>query len=314
LPWAYKLVHPTRPTEMCIPRFRASSALPTDCAIELNKPVYLKAHMQTPGFLRAFSGHPHSEYTASTVELGEPPATHTIVESARNVIGDSHRFKEQIPEGALLILRHIQDELCSGDVAASSYLLRWIAYGYARREKTHVLVVLLGTQGADKSAIFGHHAYRQGLIPKLYGNDFREVSGISPLIGRAAARHCGTFVTVNAGKKRRAGSTTLSDLCTSDSRRFVALRRAGIIRDHRNFVSIPNETIYQGDGKCAVIRASDRYTWLAVDNGKISADVRCAYIAALWAAVDDELSVQWIARFLRDVKFDGWHPRMIGTF
>jgi hypothetical protein len=93
------------------------------------------------------------------------------------------------------------------------------------------------------------------------------------------------------------------------------------VKDYRNFVALINPeskdafTIEQGDRRFAMIEGGDKYSKKALDENKISAHERKAYFVELWKAVEDDASVQWLARYLvYDVYLGGgWTPEDIPT-
>jgi hypothetical protein len=90
------------------------------------------------------------------------------------------------------------------------------------------------------------------------------------------------------------------------------------LKDYRNFVALINPdrrdafSIQKGDRRLAMIEASDQYSKLAVEEGRTTAEERKEYFAALWGAVEDEASLEWLARYLvYDVHLDDWNPEDI---
>jgi hypothetical protein len=232
---------------------------------------------------------------------------------------------EPVPKGAAFILNHIQDTVCGGDFESCMYLLRSLAYMYRFRTKTGVLIIILGEQGIGKSIIFGKCQDKIGLIPRLYGSHWKEVGGIGELFQTFADRQeleC-MFVTIEEANDMgcvKSMGPRLKQLLTSGTKSHQLKHQTADshVKDYRNFVALINPDrknafkIESGDRRFAMIEASDKYSKLALDEGRIGVDERKQYFAELWRSVEDETSVQWLVRYLAfDVDLNGWTPEDI---
>jgi hypothetical protein len=234
-----------------------------------------------------------------------------------------------IPKGATFILRHIEEIVCGGDLGACTYLLRSLAYMYRYRTKTGVLIIILGEQGIGKSTIFGKCQEKIGLIPRLYGSHWKEVGGIGELFQTFSDRQelqC-MFVTIEeandmgcANSSMKSMAPRLKQLLTSGTKSHQLKHQTADshVKDYRNFVALINPDrknafkIESGDRRFAMIEASDKYSKLAVDEGRIGVEERKQYFAELWRSVEDEESVEWLVRYLAlDVDLNGWTPEDI---
>jgi hypothetical protein len=289
-----------------------------------------------PDYVNLFCGLPYDKYLecGSTLEINnnvsqlvEPIAPGTAAYIALNRQGVA--FKEPVPKGAAFILKHIQETVCGGDLDACMYLIRSLSYMYRFRTKTGVLIIILGEQGIGKSTIFGKCQDKIGLIPRLYSKHWKEVGGIGELFQTFADKQeleC-MFVTIEEANDMGCVSSAmksmgprLKQLLTSGTKSHQLKHQTADshVKDYRNFVALINPDrknafkIESGDRRFAMIEASDRYSKLALDEGRISAGERKEYFAELWRSVEDEDSVQWLVRYLSfDVDLNGWTPEDI---
>jgi hypothetical protein len=239
------------------------------------------------------------------------------------------QFKGRVPKGAAVILRHIEQEVCGGDLEASLYLLRSIAYGLRYRKKSGVMMIIVGEKGTGKSTIFGTSRDKVGLIPRLYGKHWKEMGSLCELMEPFSDKQeleC-MMVTLEevsdfggSANARRFKTVELLRMLTSGTKGHTIKHQTknSCVKDYRNFVALINPEnkdafdIQQGDRRLAMIQGSDAYSKRAQDENKITADTRKRYFAKLWQAIEDEACVQWIARyFVHDVCLDDWAPEDI---
>ena len=110
---------------------------------------------------------------------------------------------KKMPSGAVFILRHIEQQLCNGNVPSCLFLLRWLAFAYRYRKKSGVLVIIVGEMGCGKSSIFSSSP-QMGLIARLWGKHFKEVGSVSALLAHFSDKQEfeNMFVTIEEGDNK----------------------------------------------------------------------------------------------------------------
>jgi hypothetical protein len=295
-----------------------------------------------PDHLNTYSGLPYDDCLClgSVVapddggepEVGEGVGPQAVIDPSQAAFialqNPTARF-EEVSVGAALILRHIEEEICGGDVPACLYLLRSIAYGLRYRQKSGVMPIIVGEKGTGKTTIFGTSRDKIGLLPRLYGKHWKEAGSINELMAPFSDKQeleC-MMVTLEevsdfggSTKAQRARMVEFLRMLTSGTKGHTLKHQTkdSCVKDYRNFVALINPenrdafVIQQGDRRFAMIEGSDAYSKRAQDEGRIAADVRKAYFANLWRAIEDEACMRWIARyFVHDVRLDGWTPEDI---
>jgi hypothetical protein len=281
-------------------------------------------------YINLFSGLPFDDCLGlgSTLESrsgGSAPCAFATSEAAYIVLQlPDAKFQPSIPLGAALILRHIEQELCGGDVESCAYLLRWLAFGYKYRKKIGVMPIMLGEKGIGKSLIFAGANGSLGLLPRLYGKHWKSVASVSDLMGTFADMQeiHSMFVTIDeaadvqpgAASARQVGAKLRSILTSSTKdHQLKHQTKDSSMPDYRNFVACVNPdrsdafNIEIGDRRLAMFEGRDKYSKLAWDEGRITGEERTQYFGALMEAIDDKASLQWLARYLVfDVDLSHW--------
>ena len=85
-------------------------------------------------------------------------------------------------EGLDLIFWHMRFVLCNGEAQAFAYLVQWFAFVLQKRRKPTVLVMLYSAPGVGKSAIVGENPSGPGILPRVYGRYYQQVSDIDHLL------------------------------------------------------------------------------------------------------------------------------------
>lgn len=77
-----------------------------------------------------------------------------------------------------LILKHIKDGLCAGDVKAYTYFIQWLAHIFQKpAQKPTVAILMKSAEGTGKGTLFE-------LLKEMLGANHRQVNGIYQLTGR----------------------------------------------------------------------------------------------------------------------------------
>ena len=188
-----------------------------------------------------------------------------------------------------LILRHQREVLFKGREELYEFFLDWQADLVRGNPKSGIAIVIIGDQGAGKSAIANF------LVDKIIGCDgkyqmARKIDGVdirTQLLGQFNNDE-GMLLTVleetpsSGGGRNRTGDENKMKALITENYRSTEKKRmdAEMIRDYQRFIFISNNDdcvrIPLGDRRYFVVRAADTY----VGNSD--------YFDALWGQLEDE--------------------------
>ena len=87
-------------------------------------------------------------------------------------------------QGVRLIEAHISDILADGDPETYEYLRHWHAWAIQKREKSGVVVVLVGPPGAGKSTLYFKSTHNNPVFKEIFGNAYMGSNGLTQLVAR----------------------------------------------------------------------------------------------------------------------------------
>jgi uncharacterized Ntn-hydrolase superfamily protein len=162
------------------------------------------------------------------------------------------------------------------------------------------------------------------LIPLLFGKHWKEVGSFAELKAQFADKQEKECMMITMEEVADAGKGGLWDefkrMVTGGTKAHMLKHQTkdSCMKDFRNWVALVNLenkdkfTVAPGDRRVTMIEGSDAYSKRAQDEKRITEAQRKLYFEELWRAIEDESTVQWIARYLvHDVCLEDWAPEDI---
>ena len=208
-------------------------------------------------------------------------------------------------EGLRFILWHLQYILCGGDPGAYQYAMQWFAYVIQKRQKPATILVLYGPQGVGKSAFVSINESGDGILPRIYGGIsgyFQTCSNIEHVLKDFNADNLNKLFCcleeATPYKKGHRNNDQLGALITNQTMRVESKGLDPInVNDYRAFCCCTNNRdafkIAEGDRRHVMLEADDRYSQMAVKEGRCTQAVRMDYCTKLSENINDDVAYQF---------------------
>ena len=208
-------------------------------------------------------------------------------------------------EGLRFILWHLQFILCGGDPKAFEYALQWFAYVIQKRQKPATILVLYGSQGVGKSALVSINESGVGILPRIYGGIhgyFQTCSNIDHVLKDFNADNMNKLFCcleeATPYKKGHRNNDQLGALITNETMRVEMKGIDAIhVNDYRAFCCCTNNRdafkIAEGDRRHVMLEADDRFSQLAVKEGRCTTETRMEYCAKLSRIINEDIAYEF---------------------
>ena len=208
-------------------------------------------------------------------------------------------------EGLRFILWHLQFILCGGDPGAYEYAMQWFAYCIQKRQKPATILVLYGPQGVGKSAFVSINESGDGILPRIYGGIsgyFQTCSNIEHVLKDFNADNLNKLFCcleeATPYKKGHRNNDQLGALITNQTMRVESKGLDPInVNDYRAFCCCTNNRdafkIAEGDRRHVMLEADDRYSQMAVKEGRCTQAVRMEYCTKLSENINDDVAYEF---------------------
>ena len=263
-----------------------------------------------PQDLNLYGGLPYDdrfekECDASTKTQFKHPFPEPFVDARNDAARRKRETDWRDEEGLRFILWHLQFILCGGDPKAFEYALQWFAYVIQKRQKPATILVLYGPQGVGKSALVSINESGVGILPRIYGGIhgyFQTCSNIDHVLKDFNADNMNKLFCcleeATPYKKGHRNNDQLGALITNETMRVEMKSIDAIhVNDYRAFCCCTNNRdafkIAEGDRRHVMLEADDRFSQLAVKEGRCTTETRMEYCAKLSRIINDDIAYEF---------------------
>ena len=263
-----------------------------------------------PHDLNLYGGLPYDDRFEKECDAAtKTPFEHPFPEPFVDARHDAARAKRETDwrdeEGLRFILWHLQFILCGGDPKAFEYALQWFAYVIQKRQKPATILVLYGPQGVGKSALVSINESGVGILPRIYGGIhgyFQTCSNIDHVLKDFNADNMNKLFCcleeATPYKKGHRNNDQLGALITNETMRVEMKGIDAIhVNDYRAFCCCTNNRdafkIAEGDRRHVMLEADDRFSQLAVKEGRCTTETRMEYCAKLSRIINEDIAYEF---------------------
>jgi len=225
-------------------------------------------------------------------------------------------------EGLNFIFWHIRYILCHNDTRAFAYVMKWFAYIIQKRTKPTTILVFYGAQGVGKTALVGLNENGEGIIAKIYGGKdlyFQTESSIDHLLKDFNVSSANKlFCCLEEATPYKKGHRNNDQLAALISNRVMRVEPKGfdsqLVNDFRAFCCCTNNRdafrISEGDRRHVLLEADDRFSLIAVAEGRCAKEHRMEYVEKLCAVTTDEVAYEFF-KYCMQMDISDFRPQAI---